>query len=172
MEFDQVLRLRKSSRRYTEEEVSRGDEEAILEAVMASSVGKHNDKGYIIAVVRNKDILDTIRREEKEKTGGGDPMYKAPLLFVICKTKEAVDYLERFDAGIISEHIQLKAAELGLGSVILFGFIRHLGMDAEYIKKMNLPEGVLPVLAVAVGHAPDAEKERKGNRNFEVIHIE
>ena len=172
MEFDEVLRMRKSSRRYTDEIVSVEDEKEILKAIMASSVGKHNDAGYMIAVVRNKEILNTITREDMEKTGGGDPLYRAPLLFVICTTKETIDYLERFDSGIIAEHIQLKAAELGLGSVILFGFVRHLGHDAEYIKKMDLPEGVFPLLAVAVGHAPGTEKERKGDRKFQVIHLD
>ena len=107
--------------------------------------------------------------KEKEKTGNGDPLFKAPLLFIICKTKEAVDYLMHFDAGIIAEHIHLKAAELGLGSVILFGFIRHLGEDAEYIKMLDLPEGTLPLLAVAVGHAPGSDVKRKEDRHFKVI---
>ena len=141
MEFNEVLALRKSVRRYTKEIVSQEDEKAMLDAAMASSVGKHNDGGYNLVVVRDREILDLIAKEEKEETGGGDPLFGAPLLFLICRTKEAVDYLMRYDAGIIAEHIHLKAAELGLGSVILFGFIRHLGENAEYIKKMNLPEG-------------------------------
>ena len=45
MEFDEVLRMRKSSRRYTDEAVSVEDEKEILKAIMASSVGKHNDAG-------------------------------------------------------------------------------------------------------------------------------
>ena len=65
--------------------------------------------------------------------------------------------------------IQQKAAELGLGSVILFGFIRHLGEEAEYIKMLDLPEGTLPLLAVAVGHAPGSDVKRKEDRHFQVI---
>ena len=49
MEFDEVLALRKSVRRYTKEIVSQEDEKAILDAAMASSVGKHNDGGQISA---------------------------------------------------------------------------------------------------------------------------
>lgn len=78
----------------------------------------------------------------------------------------------RYDAGIIAEHIHLKAAELGLGSVILFGFIRHLGENAEYIKKMNLPEGVYPLLGVAVGHGPGSGVKRKDDRHFKVLRME
>ena len=41
MEFNEVLALRKSVRRYTKEVVSQEDEKAMLDAAMASSVGKH-----------------------------------------------------------------------------------------------------------------------------------
>ncbi len=171
MEFDHVLALRKSVRRYTEEAVSVEQEEALLHAAMASSVGKHNDRGYVLAVVRDKEILQLIARETAEKTGGGDPLFRAPFLLLICRTKEAVEYLMEFDAGIIAEHVHLKAAELGLGSVILRGFIRNLGEDAEYVRALKLPEGVYPLLGVAVGHGPGSDMLRKEDRKFEVIRI-
>ena len=126
------------------------------------------DKMYLFEDIN----FSTQDEEEKEETGGGDPLFGAPLLFLICSTKEAVDYLMRYDAGIIAEHIHLKAAELGLGSVILFGFIRHLGENAEYIKKMNLPEGVYPLLGVAVGHGPGSAVKRKDDRHFKVLRME
>ena len=68
MEFNEVLALRKSVRRYTKEIVSQEDEKAILDAAMASSVGKHNDGGYNLVVVRDREILDLIAKEEKEET--------------------------------------------------------------------------------------------------------
>lgn len=81
MEFNEVLALRKSVRRYTKEVVSQEDEKAILDAAMASSVGKHNDGGYNLVVVRDREILDLIAKEEKEETGGGDPLLARPCCF-------------------------------------------------------------------------------------------
>lgn len=79
MEFNEVLALRKSVRRYTKEIVSQEDEKAILDAAMASSVGKHNDGGYNLVVVRDREILDLIAKEEKEETGGGgSAFWRAP----------------------------------------------------------------------------------------------
>ena len=95
--------------------------------------------------------------------------FEAPELIFICETKEAFDYLKEFDAGIIAEHIHLKASDLGLGSVVLYGFIRHLGHDADYVKALGLPEGTYPLLAVAVGHSRMAKMERKEDRAFDVI---
>ena len=109
-------------------------------------------------------------KEAEEKLGKPHMFFEAPALIFICETKEAFDYLKEFDAGIIAEHIHLKASDLGLGSVVLYGFIRHLGHDADYVKALGLPEGTYPLLAVAVGHSRAAKMERKGDREFEVIY--
>lgn len=71
MEFNEVLALRKSVRRYTKEIVSQEDEKAMLDAAMASSVGKHNDGGYNLVVVRDREILDLIAKEERKKPEAG-----------------------------------------------------------------------------------------------------
>lgn len=171
MEFEEVQALRKSSRSYTDEPVSEKDIAALIHAAGSASVGMHNDKGYAIAVVTAKSVLSAIA-EDMKKIGKGDPLYGAPLLFVICETKDAIEFLKRYDAGIMAEHLQLQAAALGLGSVILYGFIRHLGENASYLKKMKLPEGVKPLLAVAVGHAKGADLPRKSDRHFTVLTID
>lgn len=169
MELDQVLALRKSVRSYTTESISDADIEALLRAAQTASVGKHNDAGYVLAVVSHPEILRQIDREATEKMGKPHIFFRAPLLIFICETKEAFPHLKGFDAGIIAEHIHLKATDLGLGSVILYGFINHLGHEADYVKALDLPEGVYPYLAVAVGHSPIADKPRKEDRHFAVL---
>lgn len=145
MEFDQVLALRKSIRSYTDEPVSKEDLAALVKAALASSVGKHNDAGYTLCVVTDPALLSAIDKEAEEKLGKPHMFFEAPALIFICETKEAFDYLKEFDAGIIAEHIHLKASDLGLGSVVLYGFIRHLGHDADYVKALGLPEGTYPI---------------------------
>mgnify|MGYP000133387819 CR=1 FL=1 len=121
MEFDQVLALRKSIRSYTDEPVSKEDLAALVKAALASSVGKHNDAGYTLCVVTDPALLSAIDKEAEEKLGKPHMFFEAPALIFICETKEAFDYLKEFDAGIIAEHIHLKASDLGLGSVVLYG---------------------------------------------------
>lgn len=169
MEFDQVLALRKSVRSFTKEPVSEKDIDTLFQAAQAASVGKHNDKGYLLLSVTNPDLLALIDKEATEKLGKPHMFFQAPALLFICETPEAYDHLKGFDAGIIAEHIHLKATDMGLGSVILFGFIHHLGHEADYVKALGLPEGVYPYLAVAVGHSPIADKPRKEDRQFEVM---
>lgn len=81
MEFNEVLALRKSVRRYTKEIVSREDEKAMLDAAMASSVGKHNDGGYNLVVVRDREILGLIAKEERKKPEAGIRFLVRPCCF-------------------------------------------------------------------------------------------
>ena len=67
MEFNEVLALRKSVRRYTKEVVSQEDEKAILDAAMASSVGKHNDGGYNLVVVRDIEKMSPVCHNKNSK---------------------------------------------------------------------------------------------------------
>ncbi len=169
MELDQVFALRKSARAYTAEPVSEEDVGALLKAAKAASVGKHNDAGYTLVAVKDPALLSQIDKEAEEKLGKPHMFFQAPLLILICETKEAFGHLKEFDAGIIAEHIHLKATDLGLGSVVLFGFIHHLGHEADYVKALDLPEGTYPLLGVAVGHSRAAKLPRKEDRAFEVI---
>ena len=169
MEFDRVMALRKSVRSYTDELVSEEDRKALIHAALESPVGHHNDTGYVLVSVTDPKVLKLISTEGGEKVGKPHMIFEAPLLILICRTKDTMENLQGFDAGIIAENIHLKASDLGLGSVILFGFIRLLGKDAEYLKALNLPEGITPLLAVAVGHTSLADKPRKEDRHFQVI---
>ena len=169
MEFDRVLTLRKSVRSYADEPVSEEDRKALIHAALESPVGHHNDRGYVLVSVTDPKVLKLISTEGGEKVGKPHMIFEAPLLILICRTKDTMENLQGFDAGIIAENIHLKASDLGLGSIILFGFIRLLGKDAEYMKALNLPEGITPLLAVAVGHTSLADKQRKEDRHFQVI---
>jgi hypothetical protein len=47
----------------------------------------------------------------------------------------------------------LAATDLGLGNVYIFGSVNALNLHAELVAKLNLPEGFVPVSALAVGKA-------------------
>ena len=107
MEFNEVLALRKSVRRYTKEIVSQEDEKAILDAAMASSVGKHNDGGYNLVVVRDREILDLIAKEEKNtpKNPGSDYQTTFRKMEQVYQTLLKTDKVtaEEFKLGMVKE---------------------------------------------------------------------
>jgi len=157
MEYDKVESLRKSvAEIHRRARVGSGHRGA----------GKHNDAGYVLSVVTDPEVLRYVIKESEEKIPRPDPIFSAPLVIFICRTKDAFEHLMEFDAGVIAEHIHLKATDLGLGSVVLYGFIGGLRGKSDYVSKLGLPEGAEPLLAVAVGHSPLAETERKADRKL------
>lgn len=168
MELENVFSLRQSVRAYADSPVSEEDVQALLAAADAAPVGRHLYEAYDIAVIQDKALLKGIADDFKAATGRPDPLYGAPLLFLIFRNEKAVDDLVKLDAGIIAENIHLKAAELGLGSVIIYNIIRTLGTKGDYVKRLGLPETYEPLLSVAVGHGAHAIRPRKREAHFKV----
>lgn len=164
MEFDHVLSVRCSVRRYTEEPVSEEDIQKIVKAGEEVPVGHFDFKNYAIAAITDKKVLRLLAEENQALSGRGDPIYGAPLLLLIMNTPEAREDSIKLNAGIMAENMHLKAVDLGLGSICIYSFIRTLNREegyGKYFQALHLPEGLKPAMAVAVGHTPMVQRERR-----------
>lgn len=174
MEFDHVLAVRSSVRRYTEEPVAEEDIEKIVAAAERSPVGHFDYKNYAIAAVTDRKVLQLLAEENQTLSGRGDPIYGAPLLLLIMSTPEAREDSIKLNAGIMAENMHLKAVDLGLGSICIYSFIRTLNKQegyGKYFQALHLPEGLKPAMAVAVGHTPIPQRERRFMARFKVYRI-
>lgn len=174
MEFDHVLAVRSSVRRYTEEPVAEEDIEKIVAAAERSPVGHFDFKNYAIAAVTDRKVLDLLAEENQALSGRGDPIYGAPLLLLIMSTPEAREDSIKLNAGIMAENMHLKAVDLGLGSICIYSFIRTLNKEegyGKYFQALHLPEGLKPAMAVAVGHTPIPQRERRFTPRIKVYRI-
>lgn len=88
------------------------------------------------------------------------------------QNRKAIENLVDFDCGIIVENIHLKATELGLSSVILRGFVGHLGEKAQYLKLSGLGNDIKPVIAIGIGYAKKSDNVKPSKRNFKIIRVE
>lgn len=114
MEFNEVLRMRQSVRRYTEEKVSAEDIQAILTAAQHAPVGMHNSKGYVLTVISSETVLALMKKNYKEATGkDNDPIYGAPLFLLVSKTPEAIEEIAKYDAACLIENMHLAACRAG-----------------------------------------------------------
>lgn len=160
MDINDIWSLRQSVRRYTEEAVSEKEIDAMIGAAEAAPIGKHNTEGYELAVITDAALLGEMKREYQETYGlgghPGSPFFGAPLLFIILGNRKTYDFLEQKDAGILAENIHLEATALGLGSVILYNFVKVLGRNPIYKESLGLREDQYPLLGVAVGHPAGA----------------
>lgn len=173
MEFNEVLRMRQSVRRYTEEKVSAEDIQAILTAAQHAPVGMHNSKGYVLTVISSETVLALMKKNYKEATGkDNDPMYGAPLFLLVSKTPEAIEEIAKYDAACLIENMHLAAAALGLGSVYIHGMIFSIRGIKEWQAAAGFPESTVPLCGLAVGHSAVPLRPRPDEAVFNVTYAE
>ncbi len=159
MEFEEVLRNRRSIRKFKAAEISDKLVGKILElANLSPSAG--NLQARRVVVVKDKKTKEALARKDN------DFVSQAAVVFVICavpKESEA-EYAERGrnlyavqDATLFASYLQLAATSLGLASCWVGAF------DEEQVKKvLGLPEDLRPIAIIPVGYA--AEEPRQSPR--------
>ena len=156
-EFDDVLKGRRSIRKYEDREVPQDVVNQILEAVKWSPSWA-NTQVWEIVVVRDQAQKDKLQAA----IGSTNPAFKAtaaaPVVLVVCGKTNSSGYYNgkvttrhgdwmMFDLGIAAQSICLAAQNLGLGTVIV-GMFDH--NKAEEIVKT--PEGVEVACIIPMGY--------------------
>lgn len=148
MDFLELAKKRYSCRSYKPDKVRDQDLMKILEAGRVSP-SACNNQPYKLLVVREMENLEKLR-----KTGR---IYNAPVIIVVCGEVEA-SWQSRWtgrrstdtDAAIVTDHMMLEAASLGLDTLWMAAF------DPQMIKRdFALPEGVEPLNLLLVGYGED-----------------
>jgi len=158
----ETIRNHRSVRHFTEEDVSREDEEAIIRsAQMASS--SCNLQPYSFISIRNQET----RKKIAGLSPGAAPAGRAPLVLMVCVDIYRLDlvarrsgvvynkarYLDNFligvaDASLAAQNAVVAAEGLGYG-ICYLGSIRG-GME-KLMAWLGLPPKVFPLYAIALG---------------------
>ena len=149
--FSDLIKQRRSMRKFTEEELTQDEVVALLRAALMSPSSKRSNCWQFI-VVDDKHTLELL---SKCKASGADFLKDAPLAIVVLADPLASDvWIE--DASIASILIQLQAEDLGLGSCWIQVRERYTatGMPAdEYIHGvLDIPLQLQVLSIIAVGH--------------------
>ena len=141
---------RRSIRKYTADPVSLEHEEKLLRAAMqAPSAG--NEQPWEFIVVRDPETLKKMTEGHPYST----PLLGAPLGILICGDVNK----QRFnpyaywvqDCSAAIQNLLLEAQHLGLGAVWM-GLHPIKEREDVLIELFGLPEGVIPLGMIAVGH--------------------
>lgn len=152
MDFYEVLEKRVSTRQYTEEKISGGDIEKLIDAAYKAPIGMGAYDNCRLTVIKDKSLIKEISSEYQEKLEKkSDPLFNAPVLIIFSSNNKEND-LRFQDAGCLLENISLAATNLNLGSCYIRGVFSALGDEASYIEKLNLDEGFYPVSGIVIGH--------------------
>ena len=110
----EILKNRRSVRKYTQEQVSDAHLDAILEAGLYAPSGM-NTQNTVMVAVRDKQTRDQLSRMNAAVMGTeSDPFYGAPCVIVVLAEPERYTWLE--DGALVMGNLMNAAYEMGLGS--------------------------------------------------------
>ena len=148
MSFIELAKSRYSVRRFSDKPVEAEKLEKILEAGRIAPTAKnlHPEKIYVL---QSEEAMNKARELTR-------CVYGAPTVLLVCYDEERawhsdsrVGYVSgEMDASIVTTHMMLQAAELGIGScwVGLFN-------DKEVSAAFSLPANIKPVALMPIGYA-------------------
>lgn len=169
--FSDLIRLRRSMRKFTSEELAPEEVVTLLKAALMSPTSKRSNSWQFIAV-DDKETLDKLSRCKEH---GAAFLADAALAIVVMADPLASDvWIE--DASVASILIQLQAEDMGLGSCWIQVRERFTatGMSSdEYVHGiLDIPLQLQVLSIIAIGHKG---RERKPfdeeHLQWEKVHI-
>jgi nitroreductase len=165
MDFMDVVRKRRSIRRYKPDHVPKEVLSQVLEAARLAPSGG-NCQPWHFVVVKDSDT--------KGKLGIGEFASAAPVVIVGCADPvdpaAAGTYL--IDVSIAFEHIVLAAANFGLGTCWQLGWSAKPGAEEAMKKLLGVPEHMKIVAVTPLGYPADPPRPKDTKALSEIVHYE
>lgn len=150
----ELLRKRRSIRKFTSEPISSGDI-AILREALLRSPSSCNFRPWQFVFVDDKDILKQLSLSKKT---GSSLIAGAAIAVAVCGDDRISDVCVE-DCSIASILLQMTAQSLGLGSCWVQIRNRHNAEDMcseEYVRSvLGIPDSVMVESIVAIGHSAE-----------------
>ena len=169
--FSELIKKRRSTRKFTDEELSQDEVVALLKAALMSPSSKRTNCWQFV-VVDDKEMLE---RRSHCKAHGAEFLGGAPLAIVVLGDPLVSDvWIE--DTAIASLMIQLQAEDLGLGSCWIQVRERYTEDETpadEVVRELlDIPLQMQVLSIVAVGHkAAERKPFNEDNLLWEKVHI-
>jgi len=159
-----LIKRRRSIRRYTGEPVSAADIQALLEAAMAAPSAS-NRRPWQFIVVREEGL----RRQLAETHAYSRMCAEAAVVFVVLGEEARSQHWVE-DTSAATENLLLAAAGLGLGAVWIAVY-PHPDRE-DYVRRLlDIPSELRVLCLVAVGH-PAEEKPPRTQYDPDRVHYE
>ncbi len=170
-ELKDVIRNRRSVRKYTEEKVPEETVNEIIEAGLwaASGMGKQSP---VILAVSDKAVRDEISKlNAAVMNSTNDPFYGAPQVLVVLADKNVGTYV--YDGALTMGNMMLRAYDLGVSSCWIHrarevfnteegkAILKRAGLEGDYEGIGNL------IIGYADGDIP-APRERAEGRVYKI----
>ena len=162
MSILKTAKKRYSVRNYKEQPIEEETLNQILEAAHVAPTAA-NLQPVRLLVVKSK--------EAREKLSLAANIYNAPVCVIVCADSSAAwerpfdgKTTEDIDASILTDHMMLTAAELGIGSVWICYF------KPDVVKEQfQLPDNLVPINILALGYPADSQAADCNRHNTQRI---
>ena len=171
-DFNELVKIRRSHRKFTDEEISPEHVQSILRAALMSPTSK-SQRAWQFVVVDDKTDIEKLA---DAKDLGSQFMKGATLAIVVLGDPQKNDcWVE--DGSIAAVSMQYQAEELGLGSYWVQMRGRGLadGTPADEVIRgvLDIPANLNTLCIIAVGHKADERKpQNEDNLKWENVHAE
>jgi len=173
-----AIESRRSTRKYTDEQIGEEELQTILEAgIQAPSA--NNSQSWHFTVIQDKEMINFMSDKSKEVmlqsdnesivNVGKSPLnifYSAPTIIVVSGKEDVSSSLVDCSAAI--ENMLLASESINLGTVWI-GFVGFFFTLSDEVKKLKLPNGYKPFYAVAIGHKSKDSIPGPSKRNKDVV---
>jgi nitroreductase len=170
-DFKDLVQMRRSHRKFTEQEIDGDDVRLILRAGLMSPTSK-GQRGWQFVVVDDKQDIEKLA---DAKDLGSQFLKGAPLAIVVLGDPLQNDcWVE--DGSIAAISMQYQAEELGLGTCWIQMRGRGLsdGISADTVIRgiLDIPENLNVLCVLAVGYKADERKPQNEDKlKWENVHI-
>ena len=171
-EFKDLVQLRRSHRKFSEQEVDADDLKLILRAALMAPTSK-SQRAWQFVVVEDKLDMEKLA---DAKNMGSQFLKGAPVAIVVLGDPMQNDcWVE--DGSIAAISMQYQIEDLGLGScwVQMRGRGLSDGTTADTVIQgvLNIPENLSCLCVLAVGHKADERKPQNEEKlKWEQVHLE
>lgn len=156
---DPILK-RRAIRKFTDEEISQADLDALIAAFQASPCGMHQTDKQQAVLVTSPDWL------EKVEAATDNSCYGAKAIFIIGANDEAFGPR---NSSVAVENILVEAARLGLGGVYIMGGAMKLASQTELVKDLGFDPGFKVAAMAAIGHPAEAGSDEDRSSRYKLI---
>lgn len=169
--FKDLVRLRRSHRKFSEKQVDPDDLQLIIRAALMSPTSKCR-RDWQFVVVDDRDDID---RLSEAKSSGSQFLKGAPLAIVVLGNPDGNEcWIE--DASIAAISMQYQAQELGLGScwIQMRERMTEDGNDSEETIRqiLSIPQNMRVLCILAIGYSEDERKPQSEDRlKWENVHV-
>lgn len=152
----EAIYSRRSIRHFNGEKITEGELAEILKAASASPVGRAMYDTVSLTVIENGEFLAKWEKAMADMVGNPDmhPFYGAPTVILVSSviSDPAMSNVNYSNAATIVQNMALAATALGVGACHIWGAVGALNAASELKASLNVPEGMTPCCAIALGH--------------------